>query len=155
MFVSETKLGETLQKVQLLNESQAWIESITPELQQEYIEKWIKGDQLYSKGVDEDGALLGTYSLATQLISKGRKKAGTHYTLLDSGQFYQSIYIKVMSDSLIVDGDFEDMTNERWFNENNLDEDKILGLIDENFEKFTKEIAINYAAYVRRILGVN
>jgi hypothetical protein len=155
MFVSETKLGETLQKVQLLNESQAWIESITPELQQEYIEKWIKGDQLFSKGVDEDGALLGTYSLTTQIMSKGRKKAGTHYTLLDSGQFYQSIYIKVMSDSLIVDGDFDDMTNERWFNENNLDEDKILGLIDENFEKFTKEIAINYAAYVRRILGVN
>jgi hypothetical protein len=155
MFVTETKLGETLQKVQLLNESQAWIESITPELQQEYIEKWIKGDQLFSKGVDEDGALLGTYSLTTQIMSKGRKKAGTHYTLLDSGQFYQSIYIKVMSDSLIVDGDFDDMTNERWFNENNLDEDKILGLIDENFEKFTKEIAINYAAYVRRILGVN
>jgi len=155
MFVLETKLGETLQKVQLLNESQAWIESITPELQQEYIEKWIKGDQLFRKGVDEDGDLLGVYSFTTEILSKGRKKAGTHYTFLDTGQFYQSIYIKVLTNSLIVDGDFELMKDKNWWYENNLDQDKILGLIDENFEKFTKEIAVNYSKYVRRILGVN
>lgn len=153
LMLMETRLGGVLKRAALLDEGQAWIESITPELQQQYLEKWIKGDQLFNKGIDEDGDVLGTYSYMTQILSGGRKKAGTNYTLLDSGQFYRSIYIKVFRDVMLVDGDFNKMLDKNWWNINNLEESKILGLNDENLEKFIAQVAIGYAEYFRRILG--
>lgn len=155
MFVTETKLGETLKKVYLLNSGDAWIEAITPTLQQRIVEDWIRGEQLYKNGVDEDGVLLGVYSLTTQIMSKGRKKAGTHYTLFDTGQFYRSIFTRVLPDALFIDADFAEMPDQNWWRENNLEENKILGLTDENLEKFTKAVANGYGRYLRRILGLN
>ena len=151
----QTRLGEMLKKAALLDEAKAWKDSNTPELQQKYVEKWIKGDQLFKKGVDEDDKLLGVYSITTQILSGGRKKAGSHYTLFDTGQFYRSIFTRVLSESLFIDADFAEMPDQNWWNENNLNEEKILGLTDENLEKFKTEIAKGYLEYTRRILGID
>lgn len=155
MFVTETRLGETLQKVLLVDEGQAWIESITPRLQQQIVENWLKEDQLFKKGVDEDDDILGFYSITTQILSGGRKKAGTHYTLRDTGQFYRSIFLRVLRDAIVIDADFAEMPTQNWWNINNLDEEKILGLNEENFSKFTQAVANGYANYLRRILGLD
>jgi hypothetical protein len=154
-MLMKTRLGETLLKATKLNDVQAWLDSVTPELQEKYVEDWIRGDQLFKRGVDETGETLGTYSYTTQIMSGGRKKAGTHYTFFDSGQFYRSIFTRLTANLLRVDGDFEKMKDKNWWNENNLDENKILGLTDENNEKFVQILAENYRKYTRRILGVD
>jgi hypothetical protein len=155
MFVTETRLGETLHKVKLIDEGQAWVEAITPSLQHKIIEDWIRGDQLFKKGVDENDDVLGFYSITTQQLSGGRKKAGSHYTLFDTGQFYRSIFLRVLRDAILIDADFSEMPTQNWWNINNLDEEKILGLNEENLGNFTKAVANGYADYLRRILGVN
>jgi len=54
--------------------------------------------QLFEKSEDSYENFLGTYSYATEKISKGRKKAGSSITLLDTGAFYKSFDIAVYSD---------------------------------------------------------
>lgn len=148
-------MGETLEKALIIDEGQAWIEAITPSLQRQILEEWIKGDQLFNKGVDEDGDVLGFYTKTTEKLSGGRKKAGTRYTLFDTGQFYRSIFLRVLRDAVLIDADFAEMPSEQWWQLNNLQEDKILGLTDENLAKFTKAVSNGYGNYLRRILGVN
>ncbi len=154
-MLMETRFGEMLQSAAKLDDAQAWLNSVTPELQQQYIEKWIKGDQLFKQGVDEDGDVLGVYSVTTQILSGGKKRAGTNYTFFDSGQFYSSIFSRLTREMLIVDGDFEKMKQNNWWTENNLNENKILGLTDENLDKFIFKVSEGYANYARRILGVD
>jgi hypothetical protein len=55
-------------------------------------------NQLFEKGEDSYENFLGTYSYRTEQITKGRKKAGEHITLLDTGDFYRSFDIAVYSD---------------------------------------------------------
>lgn len=54
--------------------------------------------QLFDKGINAEGQVIGLYSLATEKLSGGTKKAGTPYTLKDTGQFYESfkIYLEKM-----------------------------------------------------------
>lgn len=147
--VLDTRLGETLKKVELLDEAQAWLEAITPSLEAKIVRNWIQEDQLYKQGVDEDGTIIGLYSVATEIISRGRKRAGTPFTLYDTGEFYRSMFITKLRDSVIIDADDEKMRDQVWY------DDKILGLTDENLEKFIEEVRFGYAEYVRRILGID
>lgn len=62
--------------------------------------------QLFEKGEDTQGNVLGEYSGWTEEITGGRKKAGTHYTLLDTGEFYKSFDVAVYSDnSFVIEAD--------------------------------------------------
>lgn len=145
----ETRLGEMLQKTQLLNDAQAWLEAITPALERKIIRDWIQEDQLYRQGVDEDGEIIGFYSAATEQISRGRKVAGTPFTLEDTGEFYRSMFITKLRDSFIIDANTAKMEDQTWWG------DEILGLTDENFYKLIQEVKYNYIEYVRRILGLD
>jgi hypothetical protein len=63
-------------------------------------------NQLYDKGEDIKGDVIGEYSGFTEEITKGRKKAGTHYTLYDTGDFYKSFDVNVYSDdSFTIEAD--------------------------------------------------
>lgn len=64
-------------------------------------------EQLF-KGVDAKGKKLfskrtkrGVYSPLTELLSGGKKKAGTHYTLEDTGDFYKGLYIEIKSNKVL------------------------------------------------------
>ena len=64
-------------------------------------------EQLF-KGVDAKGKKLfskrtkrGVYSPLTEIISGGRKKAGTPYTLEDTGDFFKGFYIEIKSNKAI------------------------------------------------------
>lgn len=62
--------------------------------------------QLFEKGEDTEGNVLGEYTAFTEEITGGRKKAGSHYTLLDTGEFYKSFDVAVYSDnSFVVEAD--------------------------------------------------
>jgi len=145
----QTKIGETLQKALLLDDADAWIEAITPSLEAKIIRDWIQEDQLFRQGIDEDGDIIGLYSVATEKISRGRKRAGTPFTLYDTGAFYRSMFVRKLRDSIIIEADPGPMADQTWY------DDKILGLTDENLEKFTESVAFGFAEYVRRILGVD
>lgn len=142
----ETKVGKVLQNAKLLNEAAAWIEAITPQLQTKIVRDWIQEDQLYKRGIDENGDIIGFYSVATENISKGRKKAGTPFTLYDTGEFYRSMFVSALSDSIIIDGNSTKMEGQLWWGE------EILGLTDENLEKLILEVKESYINYARRIL---
>ena len=45
--------------------------------------------QQWEKGQDSNGNIVGTYSEQTEIISGGRKVAGTPYTFFDSGDLYK------------------------------------------------------------------
>lgn len=49
----------------------------------------------WDRGEDREGVILGVYSIATEKITKGRKKAGEPYNLLDTGDFREGTYLIV------------------------------------------------------------
>lgn len=151
----QTELGVVLLKSSQLNDAEAWFDSITPSVKREIINEYIQKDQLTRQGVDEDGAVLGYYKPLTELLSQGRKKAGEKYNLNDSGEFYRSMFVTALSDGLLIEGDTDKMEGERWWIENNLEADKILGLTDDNLQKLIEKIKEGYIRYVAKILGVN
>jgi hypothetical protein len=95
-------------------------------------------NQLYDKGEDIQGDVIGEYSRFTEEITKGRKKAGAHYTLYDTGAFYKSFDVAVYSDdSFTIEADSikEDGTDlTRKFGKG------ILGLSSESKGKLVEKI---------------
>lgn len=59
--------------------------------------------RLFNTGRDTEGKIIGFYSLGTEILSKGRKKFGNHYTLFDTGAFYRGMTISVDRDRIIFD----------------------------------------------------
>lgn len=50
----------------------------------------------WDKGQDSDGNVLGLYSKATEILSFGRKKAGTPFDLYDTGDFRKQTKINTI-----------------------------------------------------------
>ena len=145
----ETSLGELMRKVNVLNDSVAWVESNSPQLRSKIVKEWIQQDQLKGEGVDSEGQIIGLYSFYTELLSNGRKKAGDPFDLDDTGAFYRSMFVRVLADRIIIEGDSGKMDDQYWWDDN------ILNLTDENLQKYIDEIKDNYTSYARRILGLS
>lgn len=143
-----TKIAETLKAVETLSDAEAWEESISNELKRKILNDWIQEDQLFKQGIDGDGEIIGLYSVATEIISRGRKKAGEKFNLYDTGDFYRSMEIIVLGDSFTIEADTEKMEDQNWYSE------EILNLTDENFEKLVYEIKNSYREYARRRLDL-
>ena len=103
---------------------------------QELVERLNLQEQLFKKGIDSEGNVIGFYSEATEAINP-EKKAGTPFTLRDSGQFYESYDIFVTENEIILDA-------ERDFPDAGAGEPQdiiakfgidIIGLTDENHNK--------------------
>ena len=144
-----TAIGERIKKTKLLFDSVAWIESMTVELRSKVVRDWIQNDQLKGKGVDSNGQIIGFYSLATEFFSDGRKKEGDPYDLDDSGEFFRSMFVRVLSDAIIIESDFAKMVDQHWWNAD------ILNLTDENLQKFIDEVRENYIKHARKTLGID
>jgi len=147
--VMNTRLGETLRRTKLLNDSIAWLEANTTELKMKAIREWIQKDQLTEKGVDSKNQIIGFYSLATEFITDGRKREGDPYDLNDSGSFYRSMFVLLLRDAIVFDADSEKMSDQHWW------KNEILNLTEENLQKYTDEIRKNYVKYARKILGID
>jgi len=89
------------------------------------------------------------YSRATEIISNGRKKAGDPFTLYDTGQFYRSMFIVVLKDSILIDADYTKMQDQDWWSIN------ILGLTEKNLDIYAEMVRQNYIKYARRILDLD
>lgn len=147
-MIGKTPIDLHLKRALLLNSAKAWIEANTDELR-ELIVNLIRYNQLTEQGVNSEGDIIGTYSYTTELLSEGRKKRGEPYDLNDTGEFFRSMYVQVLADSIVVNADYAKMEDQNWWNIN------ILNLTDENLEVYIEEIKQNYVKEARRILDLD
>jgi|TARA_R110001592_G_scaffold123644_1_gene331780 hypothetical protein len=147
-MIGQTAIDEHLLKAQRLSDSEAWFEAHNSSVKK-IILNLIRESQLRSKGIDENEKIIGLYSRATEIISNGRKKAGDPFTLYDTGQFYRSMFIVVLKDSILIDADYTKMQDQDWWSIN------ILGLTEKNLDIYAEMVRQNYIKYARRILGIN
>jgi len=106
------RLSKVIDNIQNLQEGQIQILVWSNKSVQEYIINLITIEQLFKKGEDSDGNILGEYTSRTEFINEGRtfstggetakKLAGEHYTLYDTGAFYKSYSVKGFKDGFVV-----------------------------------------------------
>lgn len=129
-------------------EETMWLDVMNDRKIKDEIIRLIQDEQL-QKGIDSDGDILGYYSEFTEFITGGRKQAGDPYTLEDTGAFYDSMFVIVNSDSIVIDADGVKEDDDLFikFGEN------IVGLTDENIEKIAEIIKEKYVEWlVQRLL---
>jgi hypothetical protein len=149
--VMDTEIGYKLRKVKLLSDSIVWFDSNDGFIRNQIL-KWIQNDQLRSRGIDEYGEVIGWYSQMTEILSGGRKKFNTHYTLEDTGEFLRQMFVIVMQDSLVVDSDGAEKEDENLFDKYGIG---IVGLTDENMEKLITLLKQKYITWTRKVLELD
>ncbi len=147
-MIGQTEIDEHLKRAVLLDDSIAWFDAHTEEVKQDIL-NMIRQDQLLDEGVDSNDEIIGTYSYLTEVLSGGEKRMGDPYTLKDTGAFFRSMFIKVLNDSIYIDADYAKMQDQNWWS---ID---ILGLTEENLDKYAEMVKKNFILYARRILELN
>jgi hypothetical protein len=145
-LINKTAPYQMMLRAKLLTDSVVWFDTFknNPELRKMII-TMIQKDQLTDKGIDSKGQVIGYYSPVTAMINK-LKKANSHYTLHDTGDFYNSMFVVVLNYSLVIGGDTQKMEDQEWWH------DEIINLTQENLIIFIDEIRIKYIEYARKIL---
>lgn len=90
-------------------------------------------NQLFQKGISEDGTFLPEYSPLTKKIKASKGAKYSNMTLHDTGAFYNSIVYKIDGDDILVKADDEHNLVGRYG-------DGILGLTDESKNVLKPEI---------------
>jgi hypothetical protein len=131
-----------------LNEEKLWLEFFRDFQNQRFIiEDLIQENQL-QKGIDGTGGRItdnegnDSYSFLTEWITRGRKQEGDPYTLKDTGEFYDSMVIKVYSSEIDIDAD-PIKPDANLFEKYG---DDIIGLTDQNKDRLIqrfRQFAIN------------
>jgi len=144
--IGNTKYHALLRRHLLLSDGVAWFEFFTTEHKEAIINMVTK--RLYETGEDKFGEVIGLYGYGTELASGGEKQEGDPYTLKDTGEFYESMFISVFNDLFeINDGQGADkMKGQDWWT------DDIVGLNDEQKNEVIKMIKKHYLDYAKKIL---
>ena len=152
--IMDTLLGVQLRKVNLLSERVFWRKAFSDPAFRNYILDLIRNDQLFSQGIDSDGDIIGYYSEWTEMMNPD-KRAGTPYTLKDTGEFYESMIIYIYDNLIEIDAD-PIKKNDKGEETNLFFEygENIIGLTDENTEKVALILADKYRQEIIRILSV-
>jgi hypothetical protein len=151
----QTEIGLLLNRTRLLDLKTIWLKVFTDVAFKEKILNWIRQDQLFKQGIDEDGDIIGTYSEFTEMINPS-KVAGTPYTLFDTGEFYRSMIIYVFQKEIVIDADpiktDESGKTTNLFNEYG---EGIIGLTDENKTKLANELVERFNKEARKLLQID
>ncbi len=155
--IMNTLMGEKLKMIadgrRKWNQRFVWKEIFKDKTLHTFILDLITEDQLFKKGVDEDGNVIGEYSIRTQEISGGEKMAGTHYTLKDTGAFFDSFTLDVYPDYFEINANPIKINDEG--EKTNLFfkyGEGIIGLTQESLEKLGQEIILRFEGRVRQVL---
>lgn len=148
----ETLLGETLNRYRALKGDYLWRKVFNDVAFREWTLDLIRQDQLFQKGIDGDGDIIGYYSEYTEMLNPS-KEAGTPYTLYDTGEFYKSFVIYVYENFILIDAD-PIKINEKGEKENLFYKygENIIQLTEGNFEKFKAEFLRRYHRELRQLL---
>lgn len=148
-MLTSTALGELLFLAKnAFTDDRAWFYAMSDKAFQDWIVGLIREDQLIDKGIDGDGNVIGYYSPATEAITNGRKRAGDPYNLYDTGAFHKSIFITVMRDSFIVEGNGNKGDDDLFVKFG----DEIIGITDENMDRVAAILADKYREYIIKVL---
>jgi hypothetical protein len=154
-MLMQTEIGLLLGRTRLLDLKTIWLKVFTDVAFKEKILNWIRQDQLFKQGIDEDGDIIGTYSEFTEMINPS-KVAGTPYTLFDTGEFYRSMIIYVFQKEIVIDADpiktDESGKTTNLFNEYG---EGIIGLTDENKTKLANELVERFNKEARKLLQID
>lgn len=148
IMIGKTAIDYFLRNNKMLIDAEAWFEVHDREVK-DMIIKLIQDKQLIEKGVDSEGRVIGYYSYWTEIISEGRKQEGDPYNLEDTGEFFMSMFVKVLVDGIIINADYAKMQGQDWWDLN------ILNLTEENLTKYVEKIKENYIIYARKVLGLD
>lgn len=150
MSIGQTKLDILLKKGKLLKELDIWYKSFDTKTKETIIDL-IQNKQLKDEGVDGLNQVLGYYSYATELITKGRKQQGEHYTLEDTGFFFDSMRVEVTDALLYVSGDGK-KGKENLYKKYG---DYITTLNEDSLNVVKEIIKDKYVQYISKILQIN
>jgi len=149
MGLMDTVLGDLMERSKALSQREIWFYVFSDMKFKTKVLDFIRIDQLFEQGVNEDDQVIGRYSIVTETVYNPEKVAGSPYTLKDTGDFYKSFMMEVLPDGIIInaDGIKDDGTDllERFT-------DKILGLTDESKIKLIKELKEKYYTESLRLL---
>jgi len=149
MGLMDTVLGDLMGRSKALSQREIWFYVFSDMKFKTKVLDFIRIDQLFEQGVNEDDQVIGRYSIVTETVYNPEKVAGSPYTLKDTGDFYKSFMMEVLPDGIIInaDGIKDDGTDllERFT-------DKILGLTDESKIKLIKELKEKYYTESLRLL---
>ena len=130
-------ISQHLEKAKLLDEATVskelfdFIRSIEAEIVR------LNREQLNEKSKDIYGDAIGFYSKATEVITKGRKKAGEPFDAEDTGAFLNGLYAKVQRD-MVVFGSTDPKTTLILNSDNWLSQD-LFGLTDEDLQNVIQD----------------
>ena len=149
-------LLDLLKKTKSLDNADVWEKVFKEDNIQNYvIVELIQEEQLYGQGIDDTGNPIKdrftgstTYSALTEILSNGRKKEGTHYTLLDTGEFYKSMIINVFKNYIEISADPIKNDNDLFTKYG----EGIIGLTEESKNKLAQKIAPRYQFYILQYL---
>jgi hypothetical protein len=152
MNLMQTELGRLLNRSRTLSTRYLWQLVFRDVRLRKMVLRWIQEDQLRKQGIDEDGDVIGEYSEFTEMINP-EKVAGTHYTLFDTGEFYESMKIVVLNDSIVIEAN-ANKVNEDGETENLFQKygEGIIGLTTENKQKLATEITRRFRIELERLL---
>ncbi len=153
--IMQTELGQKLNRFGYALYNQViWVSVLKRPSLRTFILDLVREDQLLEQGIDEDGDVIGTYSEYTEIINP-EKVAGSHYTLKDTGEFFDSFYIDVFPSYFEINANpiktDEDGETTNLFYEYG---EGIMGLTTESLDKLSREILRLYAIEVRRFLQI-
>ena len=153
--IMQTELGQKLNRFGYALYNQViWVSVLKRPSLRTFILDLVREDQLLEQGIDEDGDVIGTYSEYTEIINP-EKVAGSHYTLKDTGEFFDSFYIDVFPSYFEINANHiktdDDGETTNLFYEYG---EGIMGLTTKSLDKLSREILRLYAIEVRRLLQI-
>jgi hypothetical protein len=154
----DTEIDLRFRRLKELTTLKLWFDSLDERVQ-EFIIHLVQNSQLYSRGIDEFGEVIGRYSQLTEEINPD-KIAGTPYTFKDTGEFFKSFVVTPLSEGFLIDADDLKYSYERsgdsivpkvtfLFVEYG---DRIIGLTDESKEELRKMMLIKFIENVKKVL---
>lgn len=99
-----TRLEEALLRFVEIDYTEMLFSITEEEETQEFIINTIQ-DQLYNTGADGKGKSLGDYSFSTIRLKKKKGDPFDRVTLFDTGEFYDSFFIKPTKEGFIINAD--------------------------------------------------
>lgn len=150
----QTELGVKLRQYGMLYNRVLWVGIFNNATFRTWVLDLVREDQLFDQGIDEDGDVIGYYSEFTEAINP-EKVAGTHYTLKDTGEFFESFYLTIYPDYFEINANpikvNEDGETENLFYKYT---EAIMGLTSESKDKLGREILRRYRLELYKLIGI-
>ena len=97
-----------------------------------------QNQQLFKKSIDANGEPLGFYSWTTDVVSKGKKKQNTPFTMVDSGGLKKGMYVEVKYNKFSFSSHTSDL--DKILGNEVFDGLQLFGLTDDSLRRFNNNV---------------